>query len=66
MFWTDWDSSQPRIEMASMSGEGRKVIFNVSQIEGAGWPNGLTVDYDSYRVYWIDAKYELSSTISIM
>ena len=39
-----------------MAGEHRKVIVNVSSIEGAGWPNGLTADYNSDRLYWIDAR----------
>ena len=21
-----------------------------------GWPNGLTIDYENSRVYWVDAK----------
>ena len=55
LFWTDWDPSNPRIEMCSMGGEPekRKVIYNVTD---KGWPNGLAVDYDTYRIYWIDAR----------
>ena len=56
LFWSDWDASFPRIERCSMSGSGRKMIFNVSSEPGAGWPNGLTVDYEADRIYWIDAK----------
>lgn len=57
MFWTDWDGHFPRIEAASMSGDQRRVIYNISQIPGGGWPNGLTIDYDQLRLYWIDARY---------
>ena len=50
-----------------MSGDSsqRVIIFNVTEISGGGWPNGLTIDYDSGnketnplsgRIYWIDAK----------
>ena len=56
LFWTDWDASFPHIEKCSMSGKGRQIIFNVSSVAGAGWPNGLTVDYEATRLYWIDAK----------
>lgn len=56
LFWTDWDANRPRIEKCSMSGQERLAIFNVSSIEGAGWPNGLTADYDASRLYWIDAR----------
>ena len=40
-----------------MSGEGRKVVHEIIPAEGGGWPNGLTVDYDFKRLYWIDARY---------
>ena len=39
-----------------MSGEERKVIHQIRPSEGGGWPNGLTVDYDFKRLYWIDAR----------
>ena len=56
LFWTDWDGHNPRIEGCSMSGEERKVIHQIRPSEGGGWPNGLTVDYDFKRLYWIDAR----------
>uniref|UniRef100_A0A8C5MM23 EGF-like domain-containing protein n=1 Tax=Leptobrachium leishanense TaxID=445787 RepID=A0A8C5MM23_9ANUR len=54
LFWTDWDSSMPRIEAASMSGEGRRTIHK--ETGSGGWPNGLTVDYLEERILWIDAR----------
>ena len=57
LFWTDWDGHNPRIEGCSMSGEGRRVVHQIIPAEGGGWPNGLTVDYDFKRLYWIDARY---------
>uniref|UniRef100_UPI00358E1ABB prolow-density lipoprotein receptor-related protein 1 isoform X2 n=1 Tax=Myxine glutinosa TaxID=7769 RepID=UPI00358E1ABB len=54
LFWTDWDSSFPRIEAASMSGSGRHVIHR--ETGAGGWPNGLTVDYLEKRIMWIDAR----------
>lgn len=56
LFWTDWDSSAPRIERCSMAGEFRKVIVYVSRLTDGEWPNGLTLDYELNRIYWIDAK----------
>lgn len=53
LFWTDWDSSFPRIEVASMSGAGRKAIYKA--LGTGGWLNGLTVDYLENRIIWIDA-----------
>jgi len=56
LFWTDWDPLYPRIERSSMSGDDRTVIVNVSAVHGAGWPNGIAVDYETSRLYWIDAR----------
>uniref|UniRef100_A0A3P8S016 EGF-like domain-containing protein n=1 Tax=Amphiprion percula TaxID=161767 RepID=A0A3P8S016_AMPPE len=61
LFWTDWDASLPRIEAASMSGEGRRTIHR--ETGSGGWPNGLTVDYMERRIVWIDARYSLSDAI---
>ncbi|KAL7989902.1 hypothetical protein Chor_012568 [Crotalus horridus] len=44
----------PRIEAASMSGQGRRVIHK--ETGSGGWPNGLTVDYLEKRILWIDAR----------
>lgn len=54
LFWTDWDATLPRIEAASMSGEGRCTIHK--ETGSGGWPNGLTVDYMERRIVWIDAR----------
>ncbi|KAK9679907.1 Low-density lipoprotein receptor repeat class B [Popillia japonica] len=57
LFWTDWDTSAPRIERSSLAGLGRKVIVRVDRLASNGaWPNGLTLDYDHKRIYWIDAR----------
>ena len=36
LFWSDWDNDQPRIERATMSGQDRVVLFNISP-GGAWW-----------------------------
>ncbi|KAI9558491.1 hypothetical protein GHT06_015278 [Daphnia sinensis] len=56
LFWTDWESGQPRIESCSMSGDGRKVVVRVDSVSDGAWPNGLTLDYAAQRIYWIDAR----------
>lgn len=56
MFWSDWDSTAPRIERCTMAGYDRTVIVKVDQLTDGAWPNGLTLDYDLKRVYWIDAR----------
>nr|XP_050041186.1 low-density lipoprotein receptor-related protein 6-like isoform X1 [Dermacentor andersoni] len=60
LFWTDW-GDVPKIERASMDGNltTRKVIVR----EDIFWPNGLTVDYEARRIYWVDAKLKLISSM---
>uniref|UniRef100_A0A8C5A5R6 EGF-like domain-containing protein n=1 Tax=Gadus morhua TaxID=8049 RepID=A0A8C5A5R6_GADMO len=54
LFWTDWDATFPRIEAASMSGEGRHIVFKDMEI--GAWPNGLTLDHLEKRIVWTDAR----------
>lgn len=56
LFWTDWDANNPRIERCSMAGRNRNVVVRVDQLTDGAWPNGLTLDYDLRRIYWIDAR----------
>ena len=53
MYWTDWGTT-PMIERASMDGTARSVIINST----LGWPNGLTLDYVSQTLYWVDAQLD--------
>lgn len=62
LFWTDWDKKKPRIERATMDGQDREVLVNVQDVQG-GWPNGLTIDYQQQKLYWIDAS---SKSIHVM
>ena len=52
MFWSDWGET-PRISRAGMDGSNKTNIVDTS----ITWPNGLTLDYQENRVYWIDARY---------
>ncbi|XP_039278794.1 low-density lipoprotein receptor-related protein 6 [Nilaparvata lugens] len=54
MFWTDW-GEVPKIERASMDGDPstRKVIVVNDNIF---WPNGLTVDFENKRLFWLDGR----------
>lgn len=60
LFWTDW-GDVPKIERASMDGNlsTRRAIVR----EDIFWPNGLTVDYQARRIYWVDAKLKLISSM---
>uniref|UniRef100_A0A1B6BXD2 EGF-like domain-containing protein n=1 Tax=Clastoptera arizonana TaxID=38151 RepID=A0A1B6BXD2_9HEMI len=53
LFWTDW-GEVPKIERAGMNGDPatRKVIIS----DHIFWPNGLTIDFDLKRIYWLDGR----------
>ncbi|XP_066928142.1 low-density lipoprotein receptor-related protein 1-like [Clytia hemisphaerica] len=64
LFWTDWSSINPKIERASLCGEDRVVLVNKTYMDSIlkkniGWPNGLTIDYDTDTIYWVDAKTDI-------
>ena len=48
MYWTDWGAN-PRIERAGMDGTHRSTIVSYD----VKWPNGLTLDLVTKRVYWV-------------
>ncbi len=50
MYWTDW-GDHSKIERAGMDGLDRTVIVRTNLT----WPNGLALDYDELRLYWVDA-----------
>ena len=51
MFWTDWYRSAPKIETANMDGSERRILVS----DGLGLPNGLTLDFETHHVCWVDA-----------
>lgn len=53
MFWTDW-GEVPKIERAGMNGDPNTRIVIVS--EHIFWPNGLTIDFDTQLIYWVDGR----------
>lgn len=53
IFWTDWGEN-PRIERVGMDGTKRETIINTKIY----WPNGLTLDITTQRVYFADSKLD--------
>lgn len=53
LFWTDWGEN-PRIERVGMDGSERKIILNTKIY----WPNGLTLDIATKRIYFADSKLD--------
>nr|CAD7457230.1 unnamed protein product [Timema tahoe] len=60
MFWTDW-GEVPKIERVGMNGDPktRKIIVS----KDIFWPNGLTVDYATETVYWLDGRLKFIASI---
>lgn len=53
IFWTDWGEN-PRVERIGMDGTMRETIINTKIY----WPNGLTLDTSTKRVYFADSKLD--------
>ena len=53
MFWTDW-SLDPFIAQMGMDGSKLKKIIT----KGLFWPNGLTIDYATDTLWWVDAHLD--------
>ena len=53
MYWTDWGAN-PKIEQADMDGSARQTIVTGNLL----WPNGLTIDQATNRLFWADAKLD--------
>ena len=56
IYWTDW-GDDACIERMSMDGDltTRTVLHNLT----GSWPNGLSLDFTLFRIYWTDAKLKL-------
>uniref|UniRef100_UPI00358F15AE low-density lipoprotein receptor-related protein 4 isoform X2 n=1 Tax=Myxine glutinosa TaxID=7769 RepID=UPI00358F15AE len=53
LFWTDW-GEQPKIERSLLDGSDIRALVTTN----LGWPNGLTLDYDLERMFWVDAQLD--------
>lgn len=60
MYWTDW-GTEPKIEKAGLDGNHRQAIVS----DGIKWPNGLTIDYVTNQLFWVDAKQFSISTCDL-
>jgi low density lipoprotein receptor-related protein 5/6 len=53
LFWTEWGKGA-QIERCGMNGDSETRQILVSN--NINWPNGLTIDYQTERLWWVDAK----------
>jgi len=59
LYWTDASTSNPKIERVSMDGTSRTILHNSSLTS----PTGITLDYTTQTLYWIDAaRFRIESS----
>ncbi|XP_077864835.1 low-density lipoprotein receptor-like [Saccoglossus kowalevskii] len=62
MYWSEREQ-EPRIEMATLTGENRRsLVYNISYFQR---PQGLTIDFNENRLFWVDIELSLLSSISL-
>lgn len=52
LFWTDWDRNNPSVSRSKLDGTDVVKLFTKPLVQ---WPNGITIDQMSERIYWVDA-----------
>lgn len=58
IFWTDWSSTNPGVGRAHLDGSNHEMIVkntNKPHADLIKWPNGITVDFERDRLFWVDA-----------
>ncbi|XP_034183961.1 sortilin-related receptor [Osmia lignaria lignaria] len=55
MFWTDWAPGNASVSRANLDGTEVKRLFVEPTVD---WPNGITIDHISERIYWVDARQD--------
>lgn len=57
MYWTDW-GTRVHIGKSGMDGSNPRVIVN----KNLGWPNALTISYETGEIFWSDAREDYIAT----
>ncbi|XP_048198183.1 low-density lipoprotein receptor [Perognathus longimembris pacificus] len=60
MYWTDW-GTPAKIEKGGLNGMD---VYSLVT-EDIQWPNGITLDLASGRLYWVDSKLHSISSIDV-
>uniref|UniRef100_A0A8C9B5Z0 Low density lipoprotein receptor n=1 Tax=Phocoena sinus TaxID=42100 RepID=A0A8C9B5Z0_PHOSS len=61
MYWTDW-GTPAKIKKGGLNGVD---VYSLVT-EDIQWPNGITLDLSSGRLYWVDSKLHSISSIDVM
>lgn len=58
VYWSSWSNTEPTIERASMDGSTRKTLvqFSSSFWQPLARPNGLALDPENRKLYWVDTR----------
>uniref|UniRef100_A0A8D2DY70 Low density lipoprotein receptor n=1 Tax=Sciurus vulgaris TaxID=55149 RepID=A0A8D2DY70_SCIVU len=60
MYWTDW-GTPAKIEKGGLNGVD---VYSLVT-EDIQWPNGITLDLSSGRLYWVDSKLHSISSVDV-
>ncbi|OBS68200.1 hypothetical protein A6R68_03260, partial [Neotoma lepida] len=60
VYWSDW-GEPAKIEKAGMNGFDRRPLVT----EDIQWPNGITLDLVKSRLYWLDSKLHMLSSVDL-
>ncbi|XP_069795786.1 very low-density lipoprotein receptor-like [Narcine bancroftii] len=60
VFWSDW-GEPAKIEKAGMNGVVRQLLVT----RDIQWPNGIALDLVKRRLYWVDSKLHILSSIDL-
>ncbi|XP_062263384.1 low density lipoprotein receptor a [Platichthys flesus] len=60
IYWTDW-GNPAKIEKGGLNGGDRSALVT----DNIEWPNGITLDLLSQRLYWVDSKLHTLSSIDV-
>uniref|UniRef100_A0A6I8NV17 Very low-density lipoprotein receptor n=2 Tax=Ornithorhynchus anatinus TaxID=9258 RepID=A0A6I8NV17_ORNAN len=59
-YWSDW-GEPAKIEKAGMNGFDRRQLVTTD----IQWPNGITLDLVKSRLYWLDSKLHMLSSVDL-
>ncbi|XP_038146331.1 low density lipoprotein receptor a isoform X1 [Cyprinodon tularosa] len=60
IYWTDW-GNPAKIERGGLNGVDRSALVTDNIV----WPNGITLDLLTQRLYWVDSKLHTLSSIDV-